>query len=407
MLKKSTWAAASVILFGVALLYFVGNTPERKVDPIPLRPADVVVHEVAAGEPVAERYFGYQPDRVASQQFVATLPARDLRTMAPGLFGREKSTVLLYRALNDAHLAHKGRPFKVGRQGIGDCVSWGWKHGVDIHLAVMWKVGDSAEWREAATESIYGGSRVEAQGRSSGGWGDGSYGAAAAKWVRDWGVTFRKPYNDFGFDLTTYSADRAKQWGNYGNGGSGDAGKFDAEAKRHPVRNVALVKTFDEAAAAIASGYPVPVCSGQGFASTRDANGFARAAGSWAHCMCFIGVRFDPDGLLCLNSWGPDWIDGPKWPVDAQGGSDMPDGSFWVARSTAENMLRGADSFAVSGYEGFPYRDLKHGDWVEYSPRDVHPPAASMADGSPRRYDARGEDNPFRPTDRKLTRAER
>ena len=75
--------------------------------------------------------------------------------------------------------------------------------------------------------------------------------------------------------------------------------------------------------------------------------------------MCFVGVRFGQrPGLLCLNSWGPSWVSGPKWPPD------QPDGSFWVEARVATRMLSGRDSFAVSGYEGFPYRPLDHGDWV-------------------------------------------
>lgn len=165
---------------------------------------------------------------------------------------------------------------------VHNCVSWGWAHGADVHLAVLWKLGVSSEWKPAATEAIYGGSRVEAEGVSFGGWSDGSYGGSAAKWVRDWGLLFRQPYE--GVDLTKYSAQRAKQWGAYGNGGQGDNGKLDAVAKKHPVRHVALVTSFDEAAAAITSGYPVPVCSGQGFSKVRDQDGFARPSGSWAHC---------------------------------------------------------------------------------------------------------------------------
>jgi hypothetical protein len=108
------------------------------------------------------------------------------------------------------------------------------------------------------------------------------------------------------------------------------------------------------------SGYPVPVCSGQGVSSTRDSEGFAAPRGSWAHCMCFTGVRFGArPGLLCQNSWGPNWIDGPKYP------EDQPEGSFWVDADVATRMLKGGDSFAVSGYEGFPFRDLRHGDWVK------------------------------------------
>lgn len=320
--------------------------------------------------------FGYEPD---AQAIAATLEMRSLRDLAPHLFGidghpvGDAEPVLLYRAHAKAYAAHYGRPFIVGRQGIGDCVSWGWAHGADHLLAVDLMLGKTGRWHDAATESIYGGSRVEARGRSSGGWGDGSYGGAAAKWVRDWGIIYRQPYA--GADLTTYSAQRAKQWGNYGNGGQGDDGKLDAVAREHPVKTVALVTTFDEAAAAISSGYPIPVCSGQGFSSTRDQWGEAAPRGSWAHCMVFIGYRPDlsdqqiehppgsgnyvrgpPAGLLCLNSWGPSWIRGPKWPAD------QPDGSFWVDVATCTRMLRGRDSYAMSGYVGFPLRKLRHSE---------------------------------------------
>jgi hypothetical protein len=329
-------------------------------DPLPLPPQPV---ERAAGGQLdnGQWQFGYTPDREGTRKFLQSLPRPTLESAAPHLLKQAASDkpVLLYRALEEAYAEfHAGQKWVVGKQGIGDCVSWGWAHGCDVCLAVEWKLGQTSEWRPAATEAIYGGSRVEARGASRGGYSDGSYGGAAAKWVHDWGALFRQPYPELGFDLTHYEASRAKSWGNFGCGGSGDNGKADKVAKTHPVRNVALVKNFEEAAAAIAAGYPVPVCSGQGFSSSRDKDGFSRASGSWAHCMCFIGVRRDKPGLLCLNSWGPNWISGPKWPAD------QPDGSFWVEAAVATRMLRGEDSFAVSAYEGFPYRDLKHGDWV-------------------------------------------
>jgi hypothetical protein len=324
--------------------------------------------------------FGYTPNPQATREFLKSLAKPTLAEAAPWSVREadDKRPVLLYRALYQAYAAfHGGQKFVVGQQKIGDCVSWGWAHGCDHCLAVEWKLGQSSEWRPAATEAIYGGSRVEARGVKAGGWGDGSYGGAAAKFVHDWGVLFRQPYPELGFDLTTYDGQRAKQWGNYGCGGSGDNGKAEAVAKKHPVRSVALVRNFEEAAAAIAAGYPVPVCSGQGFASRRDQQGFASASGSWAHCMCFVGKRGDRPGLLCLNSWGPNWISGPKWP------EDQPDGSFWVDKAIVDRMLRGEDSFAVSAYEGFPYRDLKHGDWVEVRPRSARSLAGSgtPADG--------------------------
>lgn len=307
-----------------------------------------------------EGLFGYTANPAESRQFIQSLPQPLLRDAGPDLFrgGDDTRPVFLHRALYAAFKKKFGRDWIVGTQGIGDCVSWGWAHGVDVHSAVLYMLGLTSDWKPAATEAIYGGSRVEARGGRPGGYSDGSYGAAAAKFVRDWGVLFRQPYAN-AVDLTTYSAARAKDWGNFGCGGQNDGGRLDTIAKEHPVRQVALVTNFGDAAAAIRSGYPVPVCSGQGFTNQRDRDGFARAQGSWPHCMVFIGARFDPrPGLLCLNSWGPKWISGTKYP------DDQPEGSFWVDASTVNRMLAGQDSFAVSGFVGFPFRKLNHGDWI-------------------------------------------
>jgi hypothetical protein len=369
--KTLAWIGVGLVAF-LVLAGWVGQRPQPDapaVQPDVGPPPDVLskTPEALAGGELrsGQWHFGYTPDPAATRRFLATLPRPTLAQAAPHLLrADDHETVLLYRALYEAHAAHfGGAQWRVGAQGIGDCVSWGWAHGADICLAVDWKLGKTSEWRPAATEAIYGGSRVEARGASRGGYADGSYGGAAAKWVSNFGVLFRQPYPDLGFDLTTYDRSRAKSWGNFGCGGDGDSGQADQVAKQHPIRQVALVRNFDEAAAAIASGYPVPVCSGQGFSSRRDEQGFCAARGSWSHCMCFVGVRYDRPGLLCLNSWGPSWVGGPKWP------EDQPDGSFWVDKSVADRMLRGEDSFAVSGYEGFPWRDLRHGDWASVRPK--------------------------------------
>lgn len=323
---------------------------------------------------------GYIPNPEGTEKFLQSLEKPTIREAGPELFmpknnpirgpppqaDADEKGVYLWRALQKAHLKTYGREWRCGTQGIGDCVSWGWMHASAIASAIEFTQGKSAEWYMPATEAIYGGSRVEARGspgdgsRPYGGYSDGSYGAAAAKWVKErGGILFRLKYDKF--DLTTYSADRAKEWGAYGCGGKGDGEVADKLAAKHPAKSVALVKTFEEAAAAIRSGYPVAVCSSQGFTSRRDDDGFCRGSGSWAHCMCFIAVRFDRPGLLCLNSWGTNWVTGPKFPAD------QPDGSFWVEPGTVDRMLSsswGADSFAVSATDGFPYRPLDNGDWV-------------------------------------------
>lgn len=312
--------------------------------------------------------FGYKPDPKATAAFLRELDKPYFAQAGADCIHEARGVdTFLYRAAQKAHMAKYGKPWVVGKQAIGDCVSWGWAHGCWFSLCVEWELGKLGEPPAmVATESIYGGSRVEARGRTTGGYSDGSYGGAAAKWVRDWGVIFRLAYpeQDGGHNLLDYDGKRAKDWGNFGNGGKGDDGKFDSVAKRHACKHVAVVKTFEEAAAAIESGFPVPVCSGAGFSSRRDEDGFAKRSGSWAHCMCFVGVRYGKrPGLLCLNSWGPSWISGPKWP------EDMPEGSFWVDVDAVNGMLRGGDSFAVGSVEGFKWRDLHNGNWLMPAPK--------------------------------------
>jgi len=257
--------------------------------------------------------------------------------------------------------------WKRGAQKIGDCVSWGYEVAATIATAVDIVI-DKEPWKWTgpyATESIYGGSRVEARGRSKGGWQDGSYGGAAAKWITKWGVLQRVNYSVATgvkeHDLSTYSGEKAKQWGNYGNGGRYDEGKLDTVAKKYPAKEAVLVTSFKDAANCILSGYPVAVCSGQGFTKTRDDDGFCRPHGSWSHCMCFVGVRFDRPGLLCMNSWGYS----NKGPHGIQTHDEVMKCSFWVDSSVCDKMLRGQDSFAVTGVNGLERRKVDFSDGWE------------------------------------------
>lgn len=244
---------------------------------------------------------------------------------------------------------------------VHNCVSWGWGHGITISQAINAELGESSEFDLAATEVLYGGSRQV--GGMLGG-GDGSYGSAAAKFVREYGVLWRRNYQFC--DLTTYSGRRAQEFGAYGFIGkvSTDNKKLATdEVRKFPVLSTALVVTTEELEAAIKSGYPVPICSGQGFTSKRDKDGFCQASGSWPHCMVVISWRGgNRKGFLILNSWGPTWVSGPKFP------DDQPEGSFWCSYDTMASILRGKDSFAVSGLAGFPFRDLVNSDWVSLQP---------------------------------------
>jgi hypothetical protein len=358
--RNAIRAGLVLVLAVVTLLALVGAFRPRTV----------------AGGPDGQ--FGYTPDPEGVARFLAELPQPMFRDAGAETIAEAKGVdTFLYRAANKAHAARYGRPWVVERQGIGDCTSWGWAHGIWIAQSIDWETGRLGEPPAfPSTEAIYGGSRVEARNKNGdgsspvGGWSDGSYGAACARWVRDWGVVYRDQVG--GHDLRAYSADRAKQWGAYGNGGQGDKGKLDQIAKRHPANHVALVTTWAEAAAAIEAGFPIPVASNVGFQSVTDEHGYAQAGPTWHHQMLFCAVRYQKNGspsdaLLCLNSWGPRWLTyRGKFPAD------QPDGSFWVDRRTVERMLGQRDSFAVGSVAGFGWRDLHNGDWLAPPPPELN-----------------------------------
>ena len=311
--------------------------------------------------------YGYSPDPQGTALFLSELEKPLFADAGEDVIKKAKGVdTFLYRPATTGYREVYGKDWIVEKQGIGDCVSWAWAHAAWISSSVDWAEGEiSKPPLFPCTEAIYGGSRCEARDKDYAGYSDGSYGAAAARWLKDWGVVYRVEAE--GFDLRNYDSKRAKDWGAWGCGGKGDDGKLDQYATKHPAQAVALVATFEEAAAAIESGYAVAVCSGVGFQKTRDSDAFCLPKGSWAHAMCFISVRYgERPGLLCLNSWGPKWVSGPKWP------DDMPEGSFWVDKKVVDNMLgKWKDSFAVGGVQGFKWRDLHHGDWLMPPPQET------------------------------------
>jgi hypothetical protein len=234
------------------------------------------------------------------------------------------------------------------QDGVGCCVGEGFSSAVEYLQCVEIALGNEPEeYRPISSEGVYGLSRVEVGGGRIR--GDGSTGAWAARAVREYGVLPRAVFGDT--DLTHFSPRRARQWGD-----RGLPADLECEARRHPVRTVSLVTSFAEARAAIAHGYPVAVCSDQGFGLARDRDGFCPPLGRWDHCMCFIGaVGGRRPGLCCLQSWGPDTPGGPV------GLGDHPRCAFWVDAPVADRMLAQGDSWALSAFEGFPARRL---DWV-------------------------------------------
>jgi hypothetical protein len=298
--------------------------------------------------------FGYLPDPEGSAAFVATLPHPTLASAAPGFAADDKREVMLYPALLQCLPG-----WRRGSQGtVGSCVGWGAALAVDFvgSCDIVYRQEPEVVKGRTVEASLYGFSRVEARGLRVNNGGDGSTGFHAAKSIRDLGSLH------YGVDYAgtvipmTGTQQRDKAWGR-----TGVPDELEPFAYKRRCAETTLAVNFEQAAAAIQNGYPVVVCSGQGFSMSRDADGFCKPGGVWWHCMCLAGVRWGKrPGLLCLNSWGDSNTVGKHYP------ETMPvavrNCSFWIDAATCTRMLSGRDSYVYAGYSGFLPTQLP--DWT-------------------------------------------
>lgn len=298
--------------------------------------------------------FGYLPDPAGAEAFVATLPHPTMASAAPGFTADEHREVMLYPALL------KCLPgWKRGSQGnVGSCVGWAASLAVDVVASCDVVYRQEPELVKARTieASLYGFSRVEARGQKTNTGGDGSTGFHAAKAIRDFGALH---YGiDYGGTIIPEAdkQSRDREWGR-----NGVPDQLEPFAKLRRCSETTLATSFAEAAAAIQNGYPVVVCSGQGFEMVRDSAGFATPSGTWWHAMVFAGVRFaNRPGLLCFNSWGDSNTRGQHYPPNIP--TAVANCSFWVDAKVADRMLAGRDSYVYAGYSGFQPTQLP--DWT-------------------------------------------
>lgn len=231
--------------------------------------------------------------------------------------------------------------FQVGYVKFFNCVSHGTRNAVDITRAceILMSNDNESFVTIGATEAIYG-----ARGYS----GDGGMSCSrAAQFVSETGgVLLRKKYGDI--DLTKYSGSTAIRFGR------GIPKELVSEGKKHQVKTVSLITTLEQLRDALANGYGVACCSGQGFSSTRDKDGFCKAQGSWAHCMCLGGFddKSSRKGVLIINSWGA-YLNGPspEW-------GTLPAGGFMAELDVIQRMLNSRGTFAFSNFDGFPTQNI-------------------------------------------------
>lgn len=324
---------------------------------------DLTTSRIQTGPTVVREFdalnYGYYPRPDRTERFKESLPFRGFCDTPTGAKYRDD-----FRNVKETRpwepllklLPHWRR----GAQEIGDCVSWGWALAILLILCRL-AVRGRISWKavEVATEALYGGGRVEARGGRLGGYGDGSYGGAQAKFVTEWGVLFRQDYSKqtgvAEHNLTEYSGRKAKAWGNYGCGGQEDAGRGDGlldQIAREFKVEVAPIRSHSEAIAAQQQGFPLAVCSGVGFGSeTRNADGRVFARGRWSHCMAKDGLRIWQKGedVRQWQSWG-DSAEGPDPTCEDDA---ILACSYWTVQQDCERQYAAGDTFAVTAVVGF------------------------------------------------------
>jgi hypothetical protein len=281
---------------------------------------------------------GWRRDPESVRRTLARLRRPFFAASAPHLSrSGDGQATLLYKAFREVN---GGRYIDYPAQEVGDCVSQSFGHGIDLLEAVQIAVARTTErFEQTATEAIYGMARVSIGGLK-GSYDDGAVGAWAAEAVTRIGTLSREL-------VGPYDGDRAKEWG-----ARGVPRALQAKAGTHKVKTTSLVSTYEELKDALANGYPVTVCSDQGFTIERDAEGFCQPEGVWEHCMLIVGTRAGARPGACIfQSWGSDVPSGPL-------ALDQPPNSFWADRRVVTKMLALGDSWSLSRFDGYPSQVL-------------------------------------------------
>lgn len=291
---------------------------------------------------------GWLKDPADVERVLATMPRPEFATAAPLLVANAdpKKDALLY----EIAAKQLGHPLEAYNQNpVGCCVGEGWALGHRIKALVDRASGKAVEDRDISHSFIYAASRVTVNDGSCpirptrrNPYGDGSRGAWAAKACSTIGVVSCEEAGE-----TNQKPGHARQWAYQGPPKAllekAGAHKSECTASR--------VKSATDVMAALQNGYPVVVCFSNGFAMTRDKDGFCEAQGEWGHCQCCAGYRADKRGFLLIQSWGENVPDGPT----AKG---QPGHSFWVKWEVMDQIAQEGDSFAISSFDGFPAREI-------------------------------------------------
>lgn len=311
----------------------------------------------------AEVRMGWRPEIVATDEhkaIVAAMPPFELTDEDGNRVVQDnvKANVRLWKW---SKLVNGGQHLPNVPQEVGDCVSWGAANAINYTAAVqIARDGAPEEFHRAYPPWLYGASRVLiGNGKLR---GDGSVGAWAAAAAQKYGVLRADAPG-----VPAYSGNVARQWGSK----PGPPEEFKEAAKPFTVQTVAKMRNADDVMNANCNGYGVSIASDAGFLMTPplvDGCRLNRRSGTWNHQMSVVGYDGETWGeprFYVLNSWGPNAHGTP--------GGDEPPGGFWITKKDMEYIVQQGDSFAFSGFKGFPSQPLDFRIFGQRGPKPEKP----------------------------------
>ena len=188
----------------------------------------------------------------------------------------------------------RSSPSSVGMLGgldrearTGDCVSRGQSHAAIQSLAAAVHNGNGSwpDIPDAAYKTGMPFHPTPTYWNKKGGASGWSCSSAAARSKDKIGLAFSINYGGDIGDLTQYTTKLIEKYCR-----TGPPQSVIDELNGNVTLTYSRIKSFEEIRDAIANGYGVNSCRGQGFAKSRDANGVAKRSGSWSHSMAYISV---------------------------------------------------------------------------------------------------------------------
>jgi hypothetical protein len=237
-------------------------------------------------------------------------------------------------------------------QPVGNCVGASTKREIEYLQCMQIAMGNLAEFHYIFDPYHYGAGRVYIGHQRD--HQDGSLGLWQSQALVKYGVIALDTPG-----LPEYNAQSVRSWG------ANDGGVLDSHrdlGQQHLVQKAAKVSSWEDCVNAVANGYPVEVCSNQGFEMLAGSDGFHHPKGSWPHSMSIIFVDDEGEGIPShggiLNNWGSSSSVHGIITDFRDKSLQWPGGMLRVRAEVIDKMLKQDDSYTYSSLQDFPAQAL-------------------------------------------------